>query len=1703
MKNIRRTITSAFAWLLCGAMLMGSMPMALPVRAQEAPCTQTAHVHVEDCYVQVTVETQERMICTVDADVIIHQHTDCCYDEAGELRCALEEKEVHTHGEDCLDEEQNLICQKEVLEPHTHGADCYDAEGALACEKAQVVEHVHTEECFTAETVPVDTESLTCSITDETHAHGKLCYGTWVLECDLPEHTHTDACGIATSPNQSTESSTEATVGQILSESRGTVPEQSEAGKINGGYPLDGDFAYISNLSVSSQDGNYPLDTDDARGNDSSFDNGILRTYDTATYTIKFQTHLCEKLDANFIGYSEGRLHYEFVLPFSETEARFEADEMGWMEAYPGGAHTLTTETRNGKTIQVLRGSFVLGGEAENNPSAIGEGERTLKAVVRALTLPDGTTLQPYFTLWLEYNKDFNGEEIRYTTGENPVHTGLMTQLDGGAGEPEGETHFHTPQTCAGEAITVTAAPRYNISLITTQTNVNSSRGSYDFSAAGNEKAPNFGCGVVDGRLYGFGITIELWGGETAKNEEGKDVSKGLLGVELPAGDITLTIALETLVNRYDGQGFVSVTDTYRPMVWSGGENENTPLVAADRTEGQQRDPDWDTERDVDTDIKDIYSVPINWRLRKHQNIWEKGHCYDGGNWSVGVDDTNQDGDGVNLNEVTVTVSGYQISFSQMPFSSLRETSNRYYDPNVVGNDFWKIEHGVFSAGELWVVQPYTYTAADGEAVDLRETCAEGTTLLRAWITGGSIGGDRFENPYYTDADFLNREPTAANMNYSDDKAQYTDPFSKRGDIVVRALYLKPGGNNNSQPLSANCKDNQNDWAIAGQKVTVEAEYYQVNKEDGNRIAGMDLLLKFDDAFFEPTGYRKVELKPFNEPILWAAKPDGSGWDHGDFKPDEEGYDREQREATPEDLIYFTSLEELKARGYTCVGALMQRRSIIGEGMNYYHMILDGYVKEDALQGYTYLLTYDCRCWSLETLHNFVQGKEVLPEGISPYDKGYDDTYNAYAAKYLPRWDTQTAEAAARADYQMISYGDYLDPCFIRTWERTTNSYGDPNKDSNGNVIPSVFQTTVKTVYQDGFPVMGSGAPDYIDACLVVPYTVNIDKTTAQTNSNGSYKSSYEVGLNQEFVDYKLTPTATRVLGGSSSDAGAEKIITVEIMDILPLGMTLMDDKIYWTGQGENQAFSYTQHPAWREPGEITGGIAPNEREKDTDPWYEVNYVLLEEAPYAGRWAIYITLHNVVLTAGENTSFGTFYYTCRIRNDIPDGTRLENSARIWTDDDIRYQTAENGNLASFSIQVLKNSATTLSKGPDDPYVEWYDPIGFTMNVSNDSGNAMNNVLIADSMPVDGVDGSDFTGALVVTELTATLSKGNSRLKVGEYLSFYYTTSTDFAGVKDGEKLRVENLTAGDLTDGTVWTKLEPMDAANTQLTYRLPEGQEAGQITAIVACGSIPAGYTLNLHTTVKLPQGQADDHLVNYLSMNNGLYSSAYVRVVSRAISGKTWYDGERQDDEDVDHLFGEGDELLDGVTVELLQKNSAGEYVSYYYQDTVDSENPIPVVIQTGQKVSVRDSTSVETHETGEYQFRDLPPGDFEVRFSGNDDVRIYAFTACDQNMGDDTADSDGVPVYDTQLGNGLKHTVITNIVMPEADSNEMTGAFGKYESQNNDSGFYLTRYVLPLTGGMGTAVYYILGAVLTLPALAGLRRRKSTKQIGKSSN
>lgn len=189
----------------------------------QSPLICHKHVHTDDCW----GETRE-LTCGLEEGPD-HSHGEECYQVTRQLTCGEAD---HTHGEECYAWDQKLTCAQEetpVLtcrEPeiilHRHTESCYDQEGTLVCGMMQILQHQHGEECFVTREIPVDGSALTCG--DETHEHGPLCYGQWQLVCPLEEHTHDDRCTPSPEPEetQATEETEETEATEPTGETEST-----------------------------------------------------------------------------------------------------------------------------------------------------------------------------------------------------------------------------------------------------------------------------------------------------------------------------------------------------------------------------------------------------------------------------------------------------------------------------------------------------------------------------------------------------------------------------------------------------------------------------------------------------------------------------------------------------------------------------------------------------------------------------------------------------------------------------------------------------------------------------------------------------------------------------------------------------------------------------------------------------------------------------------------------------------------------------------------------------------------------------------------------------------------------------------------------------------------------------------------------------------------------------------------------------------------------------------------------------------------------------------------------------------------------------------------------------------------------------------------------------------------------------------------
>ena len=270
------------------------------------------------------------------------------------------------------------------------------------------------------------------------------------------------------------------------------------------------------------------------------------------------------------------------------------------------------------------------------------------------------------------------------------------------------------------------------------------------------------------------------------------------------------------------------------------------------------------------------------------------------------------------------------------------------------------------------------------------------------------------------------------------------------------------------------------------------------------------------------------------------------------------------------------------------------------------------------------------------------------------------------------------------------------------------------------------------------------------------------------------------------------------------------------------------------------------------------------------------------------------------------------------------------------------------------------------------------------------------------------------------------------------------------------------------------------------------------QPVAWAIIGTLDSNKSVNVDMQIQLKPDQStagnrieNNYYVNTLSSGETTITTENP-TVNRTLEGLTWMD------DSADGLQNEADaRRISGVKVTLMKLKDGGnpsneaDYEPYHYQG--DPSKPV-VVIETGKIVSVLANSSADAtaYELGRYKFIDLPAGTFAVKFEDGS-TKISPFIASPANRGgsDDTIDSDGIAVYNSDKSQLLK-TVILDIDMPKAE--EMSVVL--YEFKYHDSGFYERGYELPNTGGAGT-VPYTMGGLLLLTGAAFLLLYNHTKR------
>ena len=374
---------------------------------------------------------------------------------------------------------------------------------------------------------------------------------------------------------------------------------------------------------------------------------------------------------------------------------------------------------------------------------------------------------------------------------------------------------------------------------------------------------------IVTIDVDGVPTTGRLYGFVTTLQLYNDKDERGLKGVEYPAGDIEFDIKMYMEEYDSDGTYLPGLEDKITPILYNYGVNYTDKVgVIPDRPMNIASDKTASARLYAPRGNRDIYYEASENRIGDS--------IYDSGSFSC-------------------TQSGHTLHIvnSNYQFDGVFPVRDAEYDGLPIDYD---ANEGCFSAGYFQIFVPFTEdTAVAGHTygISIVDKNFKATSVSGIEVTEQRRSSD--DSIY---VDFYQRKSGSfwTNVTIRDNQKDYVHSEYNSGDgygFKTQNLWL----------VSRIDSSSSNDFDL--------------------EINTVENMLKFDDECFEPIdningetwyvdGTSNVDYK-----LYYAAKPDGSSWESDD----------EMEKATREDLIYYESFEELKAKNKVCVGFLAESQT--------------------------------------------------------------------------------------------------------------------------------------------------------------------------------------------------------------------------------------------------------------------------------------------------------------------------------------------------------------------------------------------------------------------------------------------------------------------------------------------------------------------------------------------------------------------------------------------------------------------------------------------------------------------------------------------------------------------------------------------------------------------------------------------------------
>lgn len=691
----------------------------------------------------------------------------------------------------------------------------------------------------------------------------------------------------------------------------------------------DGAYGYVSHLDIPKVvTGMAPWDKDDTPGNDSSADNDIVRTFDTINYNVDVSMQAIN----DGISYTTGVLWLEAELPMDITKAKFDLDQMLWLESYTisyyddqnqllaRGTDKEPSYTANQKASggnqgtdsyqtpvdkQVLRGSYTLKGLSEDE--TVIPGTKTLSVGVKVLAARNQDIIRPTFKAWVdknEENKEANGSSV-----DNSIQA---------------------------KEIAVSAKARYNVA-VNRSSEVNTG-GHFDLATGQGVESGTATANTVSGRILGYNVVVQLYN----ESDTGEVIAKKLKGVELPQGDIVMELTLTEKVTVGFDQNLAN-QGRYTPILWDYKENITS-------LPGNPNGGKWG--RNLFWNNVDVTRYGRTGPANKNTSsvfLPSNRSCYDGGTWTI--------------------PEAYKVtSVSQLVQQPIENQTYSVTVPITIEGIDFDLDNFVFPENDLGI------SGVKNHYVSYVGCFSSGYLQLMIQCPEERVETTHVDF-YAQVADFsihsLSGEKITKEVNTGDNRTGGNFTMYVPGAMTKLNSFTRLSGSTYADGFLGTYfwGINYDASAFAGDTIAMWGVTYLSSTSD-YRMRAVNLLQKFDSEALSINDAEPISASISSNAgnasqtgdvtFLYAADPKyRDGWSSNNSAEMER-----MNTATEEDLIYFTTLEELERKEYTCVAVLAEFRDCYVYPDARLSLKIPVDVKDDSkIIGRTYCTVNTSRIW--------------------------------------------------------------------------------------------------------------------------------------------------------------------------------------------------------------------------------------------------------------------------------------------------------------------------------------------------------------------------------------------------------------------------------------------------------------------------------------------------------------------------------------------------------------------------------------------------------------------------------------------------------------------------------------------------------------------------------------------------------------------